>query len=213
MSAAAITDEGGHSPPDRTEHESRLAILLQGLTEELRRGRMPDVEQAARAHPELAEELRELWATVLIAEEMATTPEPDMTAAWSTHEDGAGGAPWAPHELRRLGPHELIDELGRGGMGVVYRARHVEQGRIVALKCLLRGGASGSTDLARFRAEAAAAAKLAHPHIVPLHYVDEHDGQPYLVMAYIEGTTLAKRLAEGPMPPVEAAKLLVQVCR
>jgi hypothetical protein len=81
------------------------------------------------------------------------------------------------------------------------------------LKCLLRGESAGVNDLARFRAETAAAAKLAHPHIVPLHYVDEHDGQPYFVMTYIDGTTLAKRLADGPMTANESAKLLVQVSR
>jgi hypothetical protein len=213
MTRAGAAD-GDHVPdPGSTERESRLAAVLQSLTEELRAGRTPDVEGAALLHPDLAAELRELWATAMIAEELASPADAEPTAEWSGDEADARSAGWPASELRRLGPHELLEELGRGGMGVVYRARHVDHGRIVALKCLLRGGSAGSTDLARFRSEAAATAKLAHPHIVPLHYVDQHEGQPYLVMPYIEGTTLAKRLAEGPLPPVEAARLLVQVCR
>lgn len=198
------------------EPESRLAAVLQGLAHELRQGRAPDVEHAAGAHPDLADEIRELWATALIAEEMARSPAADETVDWSPREPGgldARPAAWASSGPVMIGKHELVEELGRGGMGVVYRAVEAEQGRVVALKCLLRGESAGPNDLARFRAEADAAAKLAHPHIVPLHYVDEHEGQPYFVMSYIEGTTLAKRLAEGPLPPVDAARLLVQICR
>lgn len=198
---------------ESTEHETQLIALLQELTDELRQGLVPDVERAARRHPELADELRDLWATARIAEELAAPLK--ETAAWSSSSHH--GLSHKPTLLEvgtlRLGNHQLLEELGRGGMGVVYRALELEHGRIVALKCLLRGESAGANDLARFRAEAAAAAKLAHPHIVPLHYVDEHEGQPYFVMTYIDGTTLAKRLADGPMTATEAAKLLVQVSR
>ncbi|AGA26250.1 serine/threonine-protein kinase [Singulisphaera acidiphila] len=208
------------SPHDRdqdvlesTEHETQLIALLQELTDELRQGLVPDVEKVARRHPELADELRDLWATARIAEELAAPLK--ETAAWSS--SSRHGLSQKPTLLepgtQRLGNHQLLEELGRGGMGVVYRALELEHGRIVALKCLLRGESAGANDLARFRAETAAAAKLAHPHIVPLHYVDEHEGQPYFVMTYIDGTTLAKRLADGPMTATEAAKLLVQVSR
>lgn len=194
----------------------QLVALLQELTDELRHGFVPDVESVARRNPELADELRELWATARIAEDLAGTPE--MTAVWSSGTQyGPGlqstGPSAGPQPLLQFGNHQLLEELGRGGMGVVYRALELNHGRIVALKCLLRGESAGESDLARFRAETAAAAKLAHPHIVPLHYVDEHEGQPYFVMTYIEGTTLAKRLADGPMTANEAARLLLQVSR
>lgn len=213
-----MSESGSPRDPDRvvidaTEQEARLVTLLQGLTDTLREGGTPDVEAVARRHPDLADELRELWATARIAEELARPAE--ATADWSSGsrlDPGSHPAAHAP-ELQRLGNHQLLEELGRGGMGVVYRALELEQGRIVALKCLLAGGAAAPIDRARFRAEAVAAAKLAHPHIVPLHYVDEADGQPYFVMTYIDGTTLAKRLAEGPMTATEAAKLMVQVSR
>ncbi len=98
-------------------------------------------------------------------------------------------------------------------MGVVHRARQSHLGRSVALKRLLHGATSRPEDVARFRAEAAAAARLSHPNIVPILDVDESEGQPYLVMQYVEGTTLARRLLDGPLPPMEAATLLAPVCR
>ncbi|WP_406696431.1 serine/threonine-protein kinase [Singulisphaera sp. Ch08] len=213
MSEPRSPRDRDHLVPESTEHETQLVALLQSLTDELRQGQVPDIEGAARRHPELAAELRELWATARIAEDLAAPTE--ATAAWSS--DSYPSLTQRPalieSGMQRLGNHQLLEELGRGGMGVVYRALELEHGRIVALKCLLRGESAGVNDLARFRAESAAAAKLAHPHIVPLHYVDEHEGQPYFVMTYIDGTTLAKRLADGPMTAIEAAKLLVQVSR
>jgi serine/threonine-protein kinase len=98
-------------------------------------------------------------------------------------------------------------------MGVVYRARQISLGRIVAVKMILRGALASPEDLARFRAEAQAAARLDHPNIVPVYEVGEVDGQPYFSMKYIEGSTLARRLAEGPMMPREAAAILLPVSR
>jgi serine/threonine-protein kinase len=109
--------------------------------------------------------------------------------------------------------YELLDELGRGGMGVVYRAHQKDLDRIVALKIVLGGSAATRADLARFRAEAETAARLSHPNIVPVYDVGEHDGLPYFTMRFIHGTTLAQRLADGPMPAREAAHLLQPIAR
>jgi serine/threonine-protein kinase len=114
---------------------------------------------------------------------------------------------------RDFGDFELFEELGRGGMGVVYMARQRSLGRVVAVKMILRGDLASPDDIARFRSEATAAARLEHPHIVPVYEVGECGGQPYFVMKYIAGTTLGKRLAVGPMPDREAAELLLPVCR
>ncbi|MHC5537188.1 serine/threonine-protein kinase [Singulisphaera rosea] len=196
-----------------SDSESRLAALLQGLIDEFRDGREPDVERTALAHPELAEELLHLWEASRLAEEVARSAwEESPTDDWVSVR--AGSRPAAREEVHvpRVGNHVLLDEIGRGGMGVVYRARQGELGRIVALKCLL-GGSVSPSSLARFRAEADAVARLSHPHIVPVHDVGEEEGQPFFVMTYIEGTTLARRLADAPPSPLEGARLLTRVCR
>ena len=98
-------------------------------------------------------------------------------------------------------------------MGVVYRARQLGLGRIVALKILRDASAASALDVARFRAEASSAAQLDHPHIVPVYAVGDHEGQPYFIMRLIEGQSLARRLADGPIPPREAAALLAPIAR
>ncbi len=97
-------------------------------------------------------------------------------------------------------------------MGVVYRAWQLGLERIVALKILLHASTASPVDVARFRVEASSAAQLDHPHIVPVYAVGDHQGQPYFIMKLIEGQSLARRLADGPMPPREAATLLAPIC-
>src|SRR5258707_58439 len=98
-------------------------------------------------------------------------------------------------------------------MGVVYKARQKSLDRIVALKMILRGELASPAVLARFKAEASAVAHLDHPNIVPLYEVGECEGQPYFTMKHVEGRTLAARIAEGPLPPREAAQLVAVIAR
>lgn len=111
----------------------------------------------------------------------------------------------------RFGDYELIDELGRGGMGVVYKARHVRLKRIVALKMVLAGRFAEDSDLSRFREEALTAAALDHPGIVPIHEAGEVEGVPYFSMGFIEGASLADLIKQGPLPPAEAARLMRRI--
>ncbi len=193
------------------ERDERLAGLLEDLTRQLRDGGAPDVEAVARRHPDLADELRHLWAAAQVAEAVAvlsTIPPAEARPRPAAGADVAGALP------RRFGDYELLEELGRGAMGIVYRARQVSLNRVVALKMILHGELASPEELARFRTEAKAAAGLdSHPNIVPVHEVGEHAGRPYFSMKYVEGRTLASLLAQGPLPPRTAARYLVAIAR
>lgn len=115
--------------------------------------------------------------------------------------------------IRYFGDYEIIEEIARGGMGVVYKARQVNLNRTVALKMILTGQLAGENDVQRFYTEAEAAAQLDHPGIVPIFEIGEHQGQHYFSMAYIEGDSLAQKVADGPLPPREAAEIVQKVCQ
>src|SRR5262245_9371062 len=112
--------------------------------------------------------------------------------------------------IRYFGDYELLGELARGGMGVVYRARQVSLNRAVALKMILAGQLATEAEVRRFYQEAEAAAGLDHPGIVPIYEVGQHEGQHYYAMGFIEGCSLTQRVAEGPLPLAEAANLVRQ---
>ena len=116
-----------------------------------------------------------------------------------------------PSHGRYFGDYEILRELARGGMGVVFEARQVSLNRKVALKMILAGQLANQIDVKRFHTEAEAAANLDHPGIVPVFEVGEHEGQHYFSMGFVEGQSLSQRLAEGPLPAREAAALVVKV--
>ena len=193
-----------HSTSDA---DTILAEALDRLLTQSRGGQPADVEGMIRLYPQLEQELRELWATMQFAEEFSGEFNLLTIGTQVAAKEDASPAP------REFGDYELLDEIGRGGMGIVYRARQKSLNRTVALKMILRGDLASAGDLARFRAEAESAAKVLHPHIVPVYEVGEVDGRPYFSMKMIEGTTLAKRLADGPLPSRQAAEMLVPICR
>jgi len=109
--------------------------------------------------------------------------------------------------------YEILGELGRGGMGVVYKARHLQLNRIVALKMVLAAGHAGSADRSRFLTEAEAVAALQHPNIVQVFDFGQHDGLPYMALEYVNGGSLNVRLRDGLPLPLEAAWLVEQLAR
>jgi WD40 repeat protein/serine/threonine protein kinase len=114
----------------------------------------------------------------------------------------------------RLFPgYEMLGELGRGSIGIVYRARQTRLDRLVALKMLLAGSHAGEDALRRFRTEAEAAARLHHPSIVQIHGIGDQDGRPYLVLELVEGGSLADYLAGTPQPLLLAAQLVETLAR
>jgi len=200
------------------ERDARLVVLLEALSEEIRRGGSPDIEAVAQSNPDLADELRRLFATLLVTDCVAAGVNQYRSAEAITEALTPGIELLRPSGLaaatpKRFGDYELLEELGRGGMGVVYKARQISLQRIVALKVMLRGEMASSADLARFRSEAESAAHLDHFGIVPVYEVGDQDGQPYFTMKFVEGTTLARLLADGPLAPRESAVLLGPVCR
>jgi tetratricopeptide (TPR) repeat protein len=192
---------------------SRLDSLLLEWQARRARGEPCPAEELCAGCPELAEPLRRRIRDLESMEAFlgagagrtAGPLDPDLTPTLSTLDTAAG---W-PH----VPGYEILGELGRGGMGVVYQARHAALDRVVALKVLLAGAHAGPDEHARLRAEAGAAARLSHPHIVQVHDVGEHEGRPYIALEYVAGSSLAQRLGGTPLPAREAARLVETLAR
>jgi serine/threonine-protein kinase len=164
-------------------------------------------EEVCRSCPELLPQVRERWRQLrrIEAEVDALFPNPPGP--------GAGGPPSASDAaaLPRVPGYEVEAVLGRGGMGVVYKARHPRLNRAVALKMLLAGPYAGPGELERFLREAETVAGLRHANIVQVHEAGDVDGRPYFTMEYVEGGSLAQKLAGTPQPARQAAALVAAV--
>jgi WD40 repeat protein len=159
--------------------DRRMQSVLHAYHQALDRGETPDRRAILDANPNLRDELAEYFADVSklngMAKSLTTVPLGADTAL----------AP-ALGKIRYFGDYELLEEVARGGMGVVYKAKQVSLNRIVALKMILKGEMASEADVRRFRQEAEAAASLDHPNIVPIYEVGEHEGQQYFSMKLIE---------------------------
>jgi serine/threonine protein kinase len=131
-------------------------------------------------------------------------------AATVSLKSGSGAVPPA---ILGLPGYEILGEVGRGGMGVVYKARHRSLNRLVALKMILAGAHAGPEQLARFQEEGRAVARLQHPNIVQVYEVGTQHGLPFLALEYCPGGSLEDRLAGNPLPPEESAELIETLAR
>ena len=131
---------------------------------------------------------------------------------WTRPRGGRSRTP-APRSLATVTWYTLLEEVGRGHMGVVYRARHVGLNRVVAVKVMRDALFASRRERTRFRSEAEAVAGLQHPHIVQVHDYGEHDDVPFFSMEYLEGGTLTRRLKRGRMTVAEAAELIETLAR
>src|SRR5947209_4355594 len=174
--------------------EERLNEAVAAYYEALEVGKKPSRDEFAARYPDLTEELNSFFADKERFDRLAEPLPPlKATAPGEQPTLAPGETMIAPGlgTVRYFGDYELLEEVARGGMGVVYKARQVSLNRTVALKMILAGHLASAADVQRFQTEAEAAANLDHPNIVPIYEVGEHRGQHYFSMKLIEGENLA----------------------
>ncbi len=202
--------DGELTDSDPSERDRQLADVLSGLADEVAAGREVDFPAICQRHPDLASDLQRLWGAVLVT---------DIAGVGSEQLPGDASGDSTTSRWQRLklpttiGDYELLEEIGRGGMGVVFRAKQISLARPVAVKMILRGRLASDLDMQRFLSEASSTARLQHPHIVPVYEVGDIEGRPFFSMKLINGVTLADRLSDGPIPEREAAELIAVTAR
>jgi WD40 repeat protein len=208
---------------ERITGDDRLQDLLLRWEEQCRQGRPVAAEELCRDCPELLEPLRRQIRALQALDAALSTDESHAAAgptaagvdtASHVKEGHAAPVPTAasPHWPTVPG-YQILGELGRGGMGVVYKARQVSLGRLVALKMILAGDCAGTEELARFRAEVEAVARLQHPNLVQVYEVGERDGRPYFAMEFVDGGSLDGRAGGRPQSPKWAAQMVETLAR
>ncbi len=205
------------SPVESQRAVALLDQLIHEYLQQVDEGQAPDRAAMLARHPELATELAAFFEDqdriARFAERLRFEETVGLAQPGDAPIDAEGPAGGLPRSVRYFGRYEILEEIARGGMGIVYKARQSRLDRIVALKMILSGQLASSADVARFYSEAQAAANLEHSGIVPIYEVGHYGGQHYFSMAYIEGESLAARLARGPLPEREAARLVQQLCQ
>ncbi len=214
-------------PPSSEHRESRINQAIASYLELADAGQPPDRGQFLAGHGDIAAELESFLSN---HEHIQRRMEPlEQTTVRDNHQNAATPSSKGSNDItitvgesqreawdsesRQVGDYELIAEIARGGMGVVYKARQRRLNRIVALKMTLAGPLASETDNLRFRTEAEAVANLDHPHIVPVFEVGEHRGHWYFSMKLIEGGSLANKLDQYRSNPRSAAELMVIIAR
>ena len=171
-----------------SESREPLEKLAEEFVERLRRGEAVSVEDYTVRHPKLAEEIRKLFPTLVAMEHVGDRAR-DTVASGERRQE-------SQEQLRRVGEYEIVREIGRGGMGIVYEAEQPSLGRRVALKVLPAHRLGDRRHAERFEREVRAAARLRHPRIVPVYATGSDGGIPYFAMQYVPGRCLQEVLAD-----------------
>jgi WD40 repeat protein/tetratricopeptide (TPR) repeat protein len=185
--------------------DDRLVDFLVQAEEWQQQGRAFTIPDLCPDQPELWGRLREMLRGIQQLDGVMHGSDPTYTA------DGQPDEPAAPPQV--VPGYELLGQVGRGGMAIVYKARHLQLNRVVALKMLLAGSAADGSQFQRFLAEGRMVARLRHPNIVQIYEVGEHEGRPYFSLEYVEGGSLSEALKGRPQPPRQAAEVVEQLAR
>jgi hypothetical protein len=184
--------------------EDALVLLCGEAMLRRERGETPELAEYQRRFPHLAGQLALPFGLLGAFAEVERPGQP--TVAQTPLAGPTAAPPVVPG-------YEVLEELGRGGMGVVFKARDTDLGRVVALKIVLTGALAAAAEVQRFRAEAEAAARLDHPHIVPIYEVGEYGGRPYFTMKWSDGDSLAQHLGRLSKDGRAAVGLVAAVAR
>lgn len=199
--------------------EQQVDAILAEYLRAVDAGQNPDRQEFLQKHAEDARELEAFFTNQDRLNRVAQSLQPDGSQTVASPGEAATLAPSPaapvasmPKTVRYFGDFELLEEIARGGMGVVYKARQVSLNRAIALKMILAGQFASPADMQRFQTEAEAAANLDHPHIVPIYEVGDHEGQRYFSMKLVEGGSLAQKLEQF-RDPKAAARLVVTIAK
>jgi eukaryotic-like serine/threonine-protein kinase len=190
-------------PNTAAEQPASLNDVLLAYFKDVEAGRKPDREELLARHPLLAGDL----AALLDAQERLSALLEPLRATSPARPDTSAAPPDS------FGDYEIEGEVGRGGMGVVYKARQVKLDRVVALKMIRSAGLADAEERARFEAEARAGARLQHPNIVQVFEVGEHRGMPFLALEFVAGGNLADQVRGVPWEARRAAEMVERLAR
>jgi serine/threonine protein kinase len=198
---------------DDPEFQSLLVACL----ESLQRGETIDREALARDFPRYAFDVEQFLDDRQLLEQVTSEfgdVKPSRIAISADEKVSARSDDFSIGDtIRYIGEYEILDEIARGGMGVVFKARQQKLNRVVALKMILAGRLADASDVNRFQREAQAAGRLKHSNIVPVHEIGEHDGRHYFTMDFVEGRSLAEAIREEALTPQVAAEIVRTVAQ